>query len=74
MKGTVFLNQSVAIKLRQHESTPAQQIPQQKIGECAGVGLEPTTLCMQGRRQNHEYKSVFTCSCTECNCISSIDI
>ena len=50
-----FPTQSVTIELRQHESTPAQQIPQskqKKIGECAGAETEPMT-CVQGRRPNH---------------------
>ena len=39
-----FPTQSVTIKLRQHKSIPAQQIPDRKNRECAGAGIQPTTF------------------------------
>ena len=46
--------QSVTIKLRQHYSTPAQQITAtEKIVEFTDAGIEPTTFCLLGRHPNH---------------------
>ena len=50
-----FPTQSVIIKLRQHKSTPAQQIlrEKKKIGEFTSPGIKLTTFCVQGRCPNH---------------------
>ena len=49
-----FPTRSVTVKLRQHKSTPAQQILRQKqTGECAGAGMEPMTFWVQGTSLNH---------------------
>ena len=49
MKGTVFQPRVLQLSLDSHTANT----PTDKIGECAGVGIEPTTSCMQGRHPNH---------------------
>ena len=49
-----FPTQSVIIKLRQHKSTPAQQILRGKKNRgITSPGIKPTTFCVQGRCPNH---------------------
>ena len=49
-----YPTQSVTIKLKQHKSSNARQLPdRKKNGEHNGAGIEPMTFCVVCRRPNH---------------------